>query len=103
MVELEGPSMLGCAGVYYKCPLVLGPDKVLPKKEMQQCIRDFLYQQLNTDDRGLTACLIIHTLTKDSEKVILVFWEAKGNKVNFLFKLGMEITFSCVTHFNGSF
>ena len=69
VVELEEPSMLACAGVHYKCPLVLGPDKALPKKEMQQCIRDFLYQQLNSDDRGLSACFIIHTLIKDSEKV----------------------------------
>ena len=61
--------MLGCEGVFYRCPLILGPDSVLPRKEMQQKIRDFLYEQLNTDDRGLTACLIIHTLTKDSEKV----------------------------------
>ena len=69
-MELEGPSMLGCEGVFFKCPLILGPDVLLPKKEMQQRIRDFLYKQLNSDDRGLTACLIIHTLTKDSDKVL---------------------------------
>ena len=71
VVEVEGPSMLGCEGVFYKCPLILGPDKVQPRKKIQQSIRDFLYQQLNTDDRGLTACLIIHTLTKDPAKVII--------------------------------
>ena len=64
--------MLGCDGVFYECPMILGSNVALPKKEMQQKIRDFLYEQLNTDDRGLTACLIIHTLTKDSEKVIFL-------------------------------
>ena len=68
-VELEGPSMLGCEGVYYKCPAILEPDTVLPRIDMQKRIRDFLYEQLNTEDRGLTACLIIHTLNKDSDKV----------------------------------
>ena len=63
--------MLGCEGVYYKCPEILGPNMALPRSEMQKRIKDYLYEQLNTDDRGLTACLIIHTLNKDTEKVII--------------------------------
>ena len=69
VVELEGPSMLGCQGVFFRCPAILEADIVLPRAEMQKQIRDFLYEQVNTEDRGLTACLIIHTLNKDSEKV----------------------------------
>lgn len=68
-IELEGPSMLGCEGVYYKCPEILGPNMALPRSEMQKRIKEYLYEQLNTDDRGLTACLIIHTLNKDTERV----------------------------------
>ena len=67
-VELEGPSMLSCDGVFYKCTLI-DDSCVLPKNEMLQKIRDFLYAQLETEDRGLSACLIIHTLNKDPEKV----------------------------------
>jgi len=67
-VELEGPSMLGCDGVFYKCPLI-DDGRVLPKNEMKQKIRDFLYSQLETEDKGLSACLIIHTLNKDPDKV----------------------------------
>ena len=63
--------MLGCEGVYYKCPAILGPNMALPRSEMQKRIKEYLYEQLNTDDRGLTACLIIHTLNKDTEKVIM--------------------------------
>ena len=69
MVELEGPSLLGCEGVFYKCPQILGPEITLKRTEMQTRIRNFLYDQLNTEDKGLTACLIIHTLNKDSDKV----------------------------------
>ncbi|TRY67459.1 hypothetical protein TCAL_08029 [Tigriopus californicus] len=65
VVELEGPSTLVCSGVYFHCPLI-GPE-VLPKAEMKQKIKDFLYQQLE-DEKALTACLIIHTMAKDDEK-----------------------------------
>ena len=61
--------MLGCQGVFFKCPAILDSNIVLPRADMQKQIRDFLYQQVNTEDKGLTACLIIHTLNKDPEKV----------------------------------
>ena len=67
-VEIEGPSLLCCEGVFYKCALI-DDGKVLPKNEMKRKIRDFLYDQLDNEDRALTACLIIHTLNKDTEKV----------------------------------
>ncbi len=64
--ELEAPAVLGADGVKYKCPLI--GDQVLPKEEMRQAIREFLYSQLD-EEAGLTACLMIHTLNKDQEKV----------------------------------
>jgi len=67
-VELEGPSMLGCEGVFYKCPLI-DETLVLPKSEMKAKIKEFLDTQLQTEDKGLASCLIIHTRNKDSERV----------------------------------
>ena len=50
----------------------LGPE-VLPKKEIEQRIKDFLYEQLNDEEAGLTACLVIHTVNKNPEKVVRNF------------------------------
>ena len=80
---MDAPS--ACPGVFFHCPLI-GPEvdhfllligatykpnlefQVLPKSEMKERIRQFLYAQLD-EEKGLTACLIIHTFAKDSEKV----------------------------------
>jgi len=58
---------LAVSGVFYKCPLI-GPE-ILPKKEIEQLIKEFLYQQLDDAEAGLTACLVIHTVNKNPEKV----------------------------------
>lgn len=58
---------LAVSGVFYKCPMI-GPE-VLPKKEIEQLIKEFLYQQLDDAEAGLTACLVIHTVNKIPEKV----------------------------------
>ena len=54
--------------ILFKCPLI--GDQVLPKEEMRQAIRNFLYAQLD-EEPGLTSCLIIHTINKDQERVRL--------------------------------
>ena len=67
LVELEAPMIGGESNVIlYRCPLV--GDQVMPKEEMRQAIRDFLFSQV-AEEPGLTSCLIIHTLNKDTEKV----------------------------------
>lgn len=43
-------------GVFFTCPLV--SDEILPKKDWKVKIKDFLYEQLESDP-GLTSCLII--------------------------------------------
>lgn len=43
-------------GVFFACPLV--SEEILPKKEWKVKIKEFLYEQLESDP-GLTACLII--------------------------------------------
>lgn len=67
MIEDSCPT-LTVTGVYFKCPLI-GPE-VLSKKEIKERIREFLYEQLE-QERGLTACLIIHTVNENREKVCM--------------------------------
>lgn len=43
---------------------------MLPKKEIEKLIKEFLYQQLDEEEAGLTACLVIHTVNKPAEKVL---------------------------------
>ncbi|KAH8397025.1 hypothetical protein KR215_007638 [Drosophila sulfurigaster] len=47
---------LACQGVFFRCPLI--GEEVLTKKAWKAKIKEFLYQQLESE-RGLTACLII--------------------------------------------
>lgn len=44
-------------GVFFRCPLV--SDEVLSKHEWQGRIKEFLYEQMNYEEKGLTSCLII--------------------------------------------
>lgn len=53
----ETKSDLACQGVFFRCPLV--SDEVLPKKEWKIKIKEFLYQQLESNEKALTSCLII--------------------------------------------
>ncbi|KFM75972.1 UBX domain-containing protein 6, partial [Stegodyphus mimosarum] len=74
--EITGPKeviqdacpALTVSGVYFTCPMI-GPE-ILPKKEIENKIKEFLYAQLE-QERGLTSCLIIHTLNRNKEKVHL--------------------------------
>jgi len=66
IIEVEAPTAANA--ILYKCPLI--GDQVLPKEEMKEAIRSFLYSQLG-EEPGLTSCLIIHTLNKEQEKTKL--------------------------------
>ena len=67
LVELDVPCGIGGSNtILYKCPLI--GEQVLPREEMRQAIKDFLFSQVD-EEPGLTSCLIIHTLNKDQEKV----------------------------------
>lgn len=46
---------------------ISGPE-VLSKDEWKVKIKEFLYEQL-AGEKGLTACLIIHSCNKNKEKV----------------------------------
>ena len=58
--------VLAVSGVYYKCPMA-GP-AVLPRKDMEKYIEDFLLSQL-PEEPAMTSSLMIQTLNKDKEKV----------------------------------
>lgn len=58
--------VLAVTGVYFSCPLI-GPD-VLQKQDMRAKIKEFLYEQM-AEEKALTACLLIHTVNDDREKV----------------------------------
>lgn len=67
--QIQRQTHLAVTGVFYKCPLI-GPE-VLPKIEMEQRIKQFLLEQLDDTEAGLTACLLIHTANKNPEKIRL--------------------------------
>ena len=51
---------------------------------MRQAIKDFLYSQIEAEP-GLTACLIIHTLNTDTEKV-----QTGENSYNFFLAFSIQ-------------
>uniref|UniRef100_A0A1B0FQG8 UBX domain-containing protein n=2 Tax=Glossina morsitans morsitans TaxID=37546 RepID=A0A1B0FQG8_GLOMM len=54
--ETRPDITLACQGVFFRCPMI--SDEILPKKEWKVKIKEFLYQQLESE-RALTSCLII--------------------------------------------
>lgn len=53
----SGPSTSSQPGVFFRCPLV--SEEVLSKVEWRGKIKEFLYEQMNFEEKGLTSCLII--------------------------------------------
>lgn len=56
------------SGVYFRCPMI--SDEVLSKDEWKAKIKQFLYEQLE-EERGLTACLMIHSCNYSRTKVYI--------------------------------
>lgn len=65
--ELEMSPNLAVRGVYYRCPLI--SEEILSKDEWKTKIKEFLFEQLE-EERGLTACLIIHSCNYSRIKVV---------------------------------
>ncbi|XP_034236603.1 UBX domain-containing protein 6 [Thrips palmi] len=65
-VEVEASPHLAVQGVFFRCPLI--SNEVLSKDEWTPKIREFLFENLEAE-KGLTACLIIHSCNKGREKV----------------------------------
>lgn len=64
--EIEIPKNFAASGVYFKCPII--SNDILPRDEWKRNIKTFLYEQLE-EERGLTACLMIHSCNNYREKV----------------------------------
>lgn len=64
--NLEASPHLAVKGVYFRCPLI--SDEILSKEEWKIKIKNFLFEQLE-EERGLTACLIIHSCNYNRTKV----------------------------------
>ncbi len=75
--------------------IFVGPE-VLPKKEIEKLIKEFLYQQLEDEEAGLTACLVIHTLNKPQEKVIFFSFSNKDFYSTFFISRLIDDRFSNV-------
>lgn len=45
-----------CPGIFFRCPII--SDEILPKAEWKIRIKEFLYQQLDSE-KALTSCLIV--------------------------------------------
>lgn len=86
------PQSANCPGVFFRCPLV--SEEVLSKHEWQGRIKEFLYEQMNYEEKGLTSCLIIvncntreraeackDIITKYTENIVLHPREEKYRKI----------------------
>ena len=82
-IEVEGPQHLAVTGVFFKCDLIGGEPG--PRDVIKARIREFLYNQLESEDKCLTAVLIIHTCNSPRDKVeegIKTLCKLIGNIVN---------------------
>lgn len=64
--EIDRDVATPANSVFFKCPLI--GSYVLPKKDIDEKIREFLYEQLD-EEPGLVSCLIIKTCNKSQENI----------------------------------
>ncbi|XP_076662600.1 GDI interacting protein 3 [Halictus rubicundus] len=65
--SVKDESMLAVTDVYFRCAYL--SDEILSKEEWRTRIRTFLYDQLQGEEAGLTACLVIQNCNPKREKV----------------------------------
>lgn len=61
------PSIFAVTDVYFRCPYL--SDEILLRDEWKRKIKEFLFEQLNGEEAGLTACLIIQSCNTGKEKI----------------------------------
>ncbi|XP_003699394.2 GDI interacting protein 3 [Megachile rotundata] len=64
---VKDSSLLAVSNVYFQCPYL--SNEVLSQEEWKKKIREFLYEQLQGEEPGLTACLIIQNCNTGKEKI----------------------------------
>ncbi|XP_020290494.1 UBX domain-containing protein 6 [Pseudomyrmex gracilis] len=65
--KIEDPSIFAVTDVFFRCPYLT--DEVLPRDEWKKKIREFLYEQLEGEEAGLTSCLIIQSCNTGKERI----------------------------------
>lgn len=65
--SVKDSSLLAVSNVYFQCPYL--SNEILSQEEWKKKIKEFLYEQLQGEERGLTACLIIQNCNTGKEKV----------------------------------
>lgn len=53
--------------MYFQCPYL--SNEILSQEEWKKKIREFLYEQLQGEEAGLTACLIIQNCNTGRERI----------------------------------
>lgn len=61
------PSIFAVTDVFFRCPYL--SEEILLRDEWKGKIREFLYEQLNGEEAGLTSCLIIQNCNTGKEKI----------------------------------
>lgn len=64
---IEDPSIYAVTDVFFRCPYL--SDEVTSRDEWKKKIKEFLYEQLQGEEAGLTACLIIQNCNTGKEKI----------------------------------
>lgn len=65
--KIEDPSIFAVTDVFFRCPYL--SDEILLRDEWKKKIREFLYEQLEGEEAGLTSCLIIQSCNTGKERI----------------------------------
>lgn len=60
-------SLLAVTNIYYRCPYL--SDEILSQDEWNVKIKEFLYEQLKGEDKGLISCLIIQNCNSKKNRI----------------------------------
>jgi len=99
-IEVEAPQHLAVSGVFFKCDLIGGEPG--PRDVIKQRIREFLFNQLESEDKCLTAVLIIHTCNSPRDRVELCV-ETLGKYIDNIVNNPAEIKFRKIRKSNKAF
>jgi len=73
-------------------------EEVYSRDEMKTRIKDFLYSQLDSEERGLTAVLIIHTCNSPRERVAVCL-ETLSKYIDNILQNPTELKFRKINQF----
>lgn len=65
--RIEDPSLYAVIDAFFRCPYI--SDEILPRDQWKKKIREFLYNEREGEEPGLTATLIIQNCNNGKEKI----------------------------------